>query len=108
MRNSPPNPNDLDSLLHGYFQSQLPRTWPEAPLSVEVARQRGPVASRGRLTLAASVAALLGLGAVLSYSPQPGVSSNAPSLLKNASADGKKLDAYIFPEHQPKLPGMEP
>ena len=51
---------------------------------------------------------LLGLGIVLSYSPQSGGPSNDPSLLKDATANGKKLDAYIFPEHQPKLPGMEP
>lgn len=106
--NTSPNPRDLDGLLRGYFQAQLPRTWPEAPLVVEIARQRSPVASRGRLTLAASVAALLGFGAVLSYSPQTGNSTSDPSLLKDATANGKKLDQYIFPEHQPKLPGTEP
>jgi len=108
MNRSTAKPNDLDSLLQGYFQAQVPRTWPEAPLTVEIARQRGPVASRGRLTLAASIAALLGLGGVLSYAPKSTTTTNDSNLLDPATADGRKLNKHIFPEHQPKLPDMMP
>ena len=99
----------LDRALHGYFQSQLPAAWPAAPSvegGVETTRVPSPARrSPARFTVAASVALLLGLGATLSYAPQSPTAPAGPSLLNDASADGKKLEKHIFPDHQPTLPG---
>jgi len=107
--NRNPAMSDLDQMLHGYFRTQLPQAWPAAPVDTRPVRTSLPVRrSYARLTLAASIALLLGLGGVLSYAPQSPNSPGGAGLLKDASADGKKLEKHIFPEHQPKLPGSHP
>lgn len=51
-------PVDVDRLLHGFFQSELPRQWPAPPKAAPaIVRPSLPWRSRG--TLAASVAVLL-------------------------------------------------
>ena len=103
---SPAATDPLDRALHGFFQSQLPAAWPAAPVEVEAARVPSPARrSPARLTLAASIALLLGLGATLSYAPQSPTAPAGSGLLNDASADGKKLEKHIFPDHQPTLPG---
>lgn len=56
---SPNDPVDVDGLLHDFFQAALPRQWPAPPVPQ---RQviRGFWQARSRLTLAASIAILLG------------------------------------------------
>jgi hypothetical protein len=96
----------LDRALHGYFHSQLPVEWPAAPVEVKTACAPSPTRrSTARFTLAASIALLLGLGATLSYAPQSPTAPAGSGLLNDASADGKKLEKHIFPDHQPTLPG---
>jgi hypothetical protein len=105
----PGSPDELDRRFGAYFKAQVPQPWPTAPVANVEASARVPAVQResptGRVTLAASVACLLGLGLALSYGP--GFQSPAaPSggLLKNGSADGKDLQKHMDPEHQPKLP----
>jgi len=99
-------PADVDHWLTTYFQAQLPKSFPADPLAAvaEPARPRR-AAGHARLTLAASVAALLGLGVSLSYGPTavptPGAGSG---LLNDATADGKKLLEHLPPPPAPKLP----
>jgi len=104
------SPEDLDPLFRVYFQAQLPKAWPAAPrISETVTHQRASIrTTRGSWILAGSVAALLGFGAVLSYAPQNPTGTNDSDLLRNATANGEKLDKHIFPDHQPKLPEFEP
>lgn len=103
----PPEPADLDRVLTQFFQAQLPQRWPDAPVPVDV-RPSARAANHGwhtRLTLAASVAALCGLGFTLSYGP----GKNAPTdpnggLLDKGTADGNKLNKHIHPDNRPLLP----
>jgi hypothetical protein len=65
--------DELDRLLSGFFRSQVPTRWPEAPKPWDY---EGPLVlpkprvsrsnTRSRLALAASVALLLGTGLALS------------------------------------------
>lgn len=83
--------DDLDRLLSGFFKGQMQKPWPAAPLvgaaepsalvtvragDVQTSGHRAAVihdsGSRARLTLAASVALLLGTGWFLSSGFQPG------------------------------------
>jgi hypothetical protein len=109
MKQNPAIHDNLDHVLSRYFHAQLPQAWPASPCEVETVRTATTARSApARLTLAASIALLLGLGGMLSYSPQ---SRNAPAdsgLLNDASANGKNLEKHIFPDHQPKLPGTQP
>lgn len=100
---SPVPPDELDRRFAEYFRHQLPEPFPNCraldatePSSLVHAR-RPTAAIRSRLTLAASVAALLGLGVTLS---SPGERSRqtvkAPSapgtdLLRTSTANGKHL-----------------
>ena len=99
-------PDDVDRWLTDFFQSKLPKPFPPAPLTAvaELARPRRATADHGRLTLAASVAALLGLGVYLSYGP---TAEPAPApgsgMLQNSSANGKELHKHM-PPPAPKLP----
>lgn len=54
-------PDDLDRLLHDFFQAELPDPWPACPAAAPSAplAVAGASASRGRLVLAASVLLLL-------------------------------------------------
>ena len=98
-------PDDVDRWLTDFFQAQLPNPFPPAPMTAvaEPARPRR-AADHGRLTLAASVAALLGLGVYLSYGP---TADPAPApgsgLLQNSTANGKELHKHM-PPPAPKLP----
>lgn len=77
-------PDELDELLSDYFKAKLPHPWPAAPVppaavaepASVVAARSAPVTAdsgrRARLTLAASVALLLGTCWFLSGDGQPG------------------------------------
>lgn len=104
----PPNdpPADVDRWLTAYFQAQLPKSFSPPP-ATGVAEPARPhrLAGQGRLTLAASVAALLGLGVSLSYGPTavppPGAGDG---LFDGSTADGKKLFKHLPPPVAPKQP----
>ncbi len=105
----PAAPDELDRRFSAYFKAQVPQPWPKAPVAnieastrVAAIRRESPT---GRVTLAASVACLLGLGLALSYGPGfQGPTAPGGDLLKNGNADGKNLQKQMTPEHQPKLP----
>lgn len=102
-------PDDLDRRLGAYFKAQVPQPWPEASAVDVEASIRVPAFRReshtGRITLAISVACLLGLGLALSYGPSfHGAAAPGGDLLKNGSADGKNLQKQMSPEHRPKMP----
>jgi hypothetical protein len=88
------SPDELDRHLSAYFLAQVPSQWPAAPMPVQSrATRRFGSAWKTRLTLAASVAGLLGLGWVLSSgnvgtSPKP---NESEPLLQKASANGENL-----------------
>lgn len=91
-RNFPPD--DVDRWLTDFFRAELPNPFPPAPAVAEPARPRR-AAEHGRLTLAASVAALLGLGAYLSYGPMadPAPTGGAGLVEKGtANGTGTELD----------------
>jgi hypothetical protein len=89
--------SELDRQLESYFKAALPQTWPPLHLpQAEPARPRRKAsASHGRVTLAASVALLLGLGISLtSEAPLNGPTPKAPGHgvdVKNPQANGKNL-----------------
>ena len=92
------SPDDLDRHLSAYFRAQVPTQWPAAPIPVQ-ARSAKSISSawKTRLTLAASVAGLLGLGWVLSSgtmgsSPKP---NEAEPLLQKSSASGANLLKHL-------------
>jgi hypothetical protein len=91
-----PNAVPLDRLLTDYFQAQMPGEWPAAPHPPAAVASR-PHAGHDqwthRLTLAASVAALLGFGYLLSY----GTTDAGPrtpadqGLLNGSTANGEQM-----------------
>ena len=88
------SPDELDRQLSAYFRAQVPTQWPAAPLPVQArATPRHGSAWKTRLTLAASVAGLLGLGWVLTSgnmgtSPKP---NESEQLLQKSTANGENL-----------------
>ena len=104
----PAPPDELDLRLTAYFKAQVPQPWPKAPVANVEASTRVAAVRResqtGRVTLAASVACLLGLGLALSYGPGFQGSAAPGDLLKNGNAEGKGLHKHMNPEHQPKIP----
>jgi hypothetical protein len=96
-----PAPDGLDRLLTDFFTRELPRPWPGPPAAaVPADRRRSDAGPRSRYALAASVAALLGLGVYLSSAvpggrPTPG--AGQPGLLKEADAQGDKLLKHANP-----------
>ena len=93
--NALPPDDDLDRMLSAYFKRQMPEQWPacRATSAAEPStlRPATPVgagsAARSSLTLAASVAALLGLGLYLSSDPrQPNAEPVGPNNLQNSTA----------------------
>lgn len=101
-------PDGLDRLLSDYFKNELPKPWPAPRAIAEPAapRPRRDAGSRSRYTLAASVAALIGLGVYLSAGTPAGQAPNAgkPDLLNKAEADGKGVLKHVNPmpvEHDP-------
>lgn len=94
------SPNDVDRLFTDFFQSELPKPFPPGPAVglAEPARPRARAADHGRLTLAASVAALLGLGVFLSYGPSGDPTpTGGPGLLEKGTANGKELHKHMPP-----------
>ncbi len=105
----PAPPDELDRRFAAYFKAEVPQPWPKAPIANVEASTRVPATQReshsGRITLAASVACLLGLGLALSYGPSfRNAATPNGSMLKDSSADGKQFDKHISPQNQPKLP----
>lgn len=83
--------DQLDKVYREYFQHEVPAELPPIVKS-EVPRLRGE--SHSRFVLAASIAALLGLGYLVSSNllpSKPQSKGSASSIYKDAEADGKKL-----------------
>ena len=98
---------EMDQKFSAFFKAQLPQQWPQAPVAMADVAQYRPASQfdKGRVTLAVSVACLLGLGMALSYGPTfPGNAAPNGNLLQNSNADGKNLQKHMTPENQPKLP----
>jgi hypothetical protein len=104
MNRSSPTPDDLDRVFSRYFKAQLPAQWPAAPVpvhtapAVPVARTSG--SWRNRLTLAASVAALLAIGFGVSYGPgsgpsQPNGTIDTSKTFAGPRDDGKGLGDHL-------------
>lgn len=93
----------LDRVYRDYFQSQAPAQLPPIVLA-EPARTARPArdSGRSRLTLAAAVAALLGLGMLLSANLTQNRASSEPrsNFFKDAQADGGKLRDAMQHRHQ--------
>lgn len=114
MTATPPHtqpPDDLDRLFSDFFKAQLKQPWPNAPVpptavtpaepaSLVTARAEPPAAparrdtgTRARVTLAASVALMLGTCWYLSSGAQPGTrpagapQPNGPSLFDGSGAN---------------------
>ena len=88
-------PERTDQLLSDFFKSRMPHPWPAAPAPASVlpASLRAPAESnRARLTLAASVALLVGIcwylanGSNPGNRATPGPGGNAPGILNEGSA----------------------
>lgn len=93
MSTEPQSPDDVDRLFGTYLKAQLPERWPDAPVPSEPPQPVATDASgRSRLTLAASVAALLGFGLFLSTGSRPPAGPNdagpRDNLLPASTADG--------------------
>jgi hypothetical protein len=97
----PHEPDEMDRLFAAYFAQQLPEPWPEfRPTPTANVRTARPTSGRSRLTLAASVAALLGLGLLVSSGPRPAphgqpVAKHGTSLLPQATANGSELQKHM-------------
>ncbi|MCU0703101.1 MAG: hypothetical protein MUF18_03825 [Fimbriiglobus sp.] len=106
-RSSPqPNPDDLDRAFSQYFRTQLPGRFPAAPIPTDTAPPPAPHGGpwRTRLTLAASVAAVLALGLAVSYGPGANrrITPDGGGFDPNAVVgDGKGLQ-----KHLPDAPPM--
>ena len=86
----------LDRALSGYFQSQVPAQWPAAPIPAEARRESRRHSWRNRLTLGASIAAMLALGIGLSYTPTtPSAPNEANGFLGTGTAGPGKLNKHI-------------
>lgn len=94
-------PDDVDRWFTDFFQAKLPAPFPPAPaVGVELAAPARRAAEHGRLTLAASVAALLGLGVYLSYGPNGDPApTSGPGLLEKSTAnvEGSTLHKHMPP-----------
>lgn len=96
-RSSPqPSPDDLDRAFSQFFRAQMPTRWPAPPVPVDatpVARTAGPW--RTRLTLGASVAALLVLGFAVSYGPGVANSPKGDGFDKTGTANGGGIHKHM-------------
>jgi hypothetical protein len=82
----------LDRVYRDFFRHEAPREMP--PLVKSEVRRPAAVESRSRWVLAASIAALIGLGLLVSSQMSPtrdGVKGSATKLFDNTAADGEKL-----------------
>ncbi|MGL6095875.1 MAG: hypothetical protein ACRC7O_08790 [Fimbriiglobus sp.] len=98
---------ELDRMLFAYFQRDVPSPWPVCRATTVPSEVRGryadtvprsPAANRSQLALAASVAALLGLGLFVSSGPRPEPAvvkrakpAGTMGLLEKSTADGTRL-----------------
>ncbi len=92
----------IDRLLSQYFQNELPQPWPDANAIVPVtpsSEAKPYTGLRSRVTLAASVLILVGLGLMLPASHR---NANEPAgvgpLMQGATANGAKLLDKIVPD----------
>ncbi len=90
------NPDNLDRLFSAYFKEQVPQPWPPFRGTPVAAAEVRSTAAPSRYVLAASAAALLGLGLYLSSGVQqsnrpPDHATQGTGLLKTATANGKGL-----------------
>lgn len=92
----PPSPDDLDRAFSQFFRAQMPAKWPAAPIPADAAPARAAGSWRVRLTLGASVAALLALGFAVSYGPAIGKPSKPGNGFDETGvADGDKLKKHL-------------
>jgi hypothetical protein len=91
------SPDEVDRLLTGFFQAEIPNPWPawvppqvDAPVALPFSGRRPWVAMRCRLAVAASVALVLG-GYLLLASAFPGSTGTTPSSVRPETAN--------FPPH---------
>jgi hypothetical protein len=105
------SPERTDEVLSDFFKSQMPKTWPAAPRSAEpasllAARAARSQSTRARLTLAASVAVLLGACWLFSGGSRPadhGKPASTPGLLQDGSAKMPKEFTRPKPPADPML-----
>lgn len=125
------SPDDLDRLLSDFFKAQMKNPWPNAPLAQtaepselatradapQAAPARRDNTTRAKLTLAASVALLLGTAFYMSdgYTPSArpvAVPSNSgPSLFNGSDAkapQGGVLDTISKDKAKGDAPTMDP
>lgn len=101
----PPSPDDIDRAFSQFFRAQLPARFPDPPIPAEAA----PVARGGwwksRLTLGASVAALLAIGFGVSYGP--GVSGQpkpkGSGYDQTGTANGKEILKHMPKDDVPPM-----
>jgi len=86
-------PDSVDELLADFFKSQVKQPWPPAPRTAEpaslLAARRAASSNRARVTLAASVAILLGACWYFSNGSHPaerGKPAPGPGVLQDGSA----------------------
>jgi hypothetical protein len=90
---------DVDGLLHGYFQAEMPRPWPRfrAPVTLR-AKEPASAWSRysGRLAMAVCVALLVGGYIALSgYFPRPVPSNGTTPLHEIGQKEKGSLGKHI-------------
>ena len=96
-----PPADETESLFAEYLKAQVPHPWPACRAlarsePAELSGTPGRSDRRSRLTLAASIAILLGGGLALSTGPRPEPAPDqspaaGPNLLNSATADGKAI-----------------
>ena len=98
--NSPsqPSPDDLDRAFSQFFRAQMPARWPAPPIPVDAqpspaSKATGPW--RTRLTLGASVAALLALGFAVSYGPGVTAPPKGNGFDKTGQASGDGIHKHM-------------
>ena len=90
-----PSPDDLDRAFSQFFRAQVPAKWPAPPIPADAAPARTAGAWRGRLTLGASVAALLAIGFAVSYGPTIGQPNKAGGFDQEPKASGDRLQKLM-------------
>ena len=106
-RKTLPHTDELDRKFSAFFKAQLPQKWPQAPVAKAEVAQNRTVSQfdKGRMTLAVSIACLLGLGLALSYGPTFRAAPDpSEGLLQGSNADGKNLHNHMNPDNKPKMP----
>lgn len=102
-----PTPDDVDRAFSQFFRAQMPARWPAPPIPVQAA-ETAPVrggAWRNRLTLVASVAAVLALGFAVTYGPAVGQPTTPGS--NGIDKNGVVGDGTGFKKHMDPDPPMK-